>query len=278
MTISGARLAFKMMIRATCSARKTRWPPSMVLLLGLTLEPLSFAQFSFGVKGGLPIPSAIQTHCEFNAELNSLLAPCYSANTKRYIVGPTVEFRVLPQWAVELDALYNRTDYSGAVGIPSPIYPIGIGVISSRAVVNSWEFPIMVKHRFSLGGAAPFIDAGPSFRYVGVSSQATSTIFGAIPNVNSFTTDHPNETPEPVQRRFYGGRRHRIPPWQAAHLARAPVYALGLSKHRAGSTRLESERASILAGSHFLKGYARNGSMQLRALAGEHASIVKTAW
>ena len=201
MTISGARLAFKMMIRATSSARKTRWPPSMVLLLGLTLEPLAFAQFSIGVKGGLPILSAIQTHCEFNAELNSLLAPCYSANTKRYIVGPTMEFLVLPKWAVEFDALYNRADYSGAVGIPSPIYPIGIGVISSRAVVNSWEFPIMVNHRFSVGGAAPFIDAGPSFRYVGVSSQATSTIFGAIPNVNSFTTDHPNE----LQNRFSAG-------------------------------------------------------------------------
>lgn len=170
-------------------------------MLGLTFAPLAFAQFSFGVKGGVPILGTIQTQCEFNAELNALLAPCYSTNTKRYIVGPTVEFDVFPKWAIELDALFNRTDYSGSDGIPSPTLPIGIGVISNRAAVNSWEFPLMVNRRFSLGRTTPFVDAGPSFRHVSVSSQVTTMMFGTPPNVTSFTTDHPNE----LQNRFSVG-------------------------------------------------------------------------
>lgn len=173
----------------------------MAIVLWLTIAPRAFAQFSIGVKGGVPILGAIQTQCEYNPVVSGSLAPCYSANTKKYVIGPTMEIRVVTRWAVELDALYNRTDYSGFVGIQSPVYPIGVGVISSSAVVNSWEFPVMVKHRFSFDRVGLFVDAGPSFRYVGVSSQVTSTIFGAPPNVTSFTTDHPNE----LQNRFSAG-------------------------------------------------------------------------
>lgn len=167
----------------------------LILLFVFTLEPLAFGQFSFGVKGGVPLLDALDSQCQFNPPPSGPSGHCYSENTKRYTVGPMVELRFLPRFAIEVDALYSRIGYRGSVGIGSPIYPIGIGVTSSTAVVNSWELPLLVKRRFSFAGAKPFLEAGPSFHYVSGSSQVTEIMYppGVAPSITTFTTDHPSE-------------------------------------------------------------------------------------
>jgi len=72
----------------------------------------------------------------------------FTGDSPRYTIGPYVELRLPAGMAVEVDALYRsygfRTD--------------GLG-----ASANSWEFPVLVKHRFPVPFVKPYFDAGLSF-------------------------------------------------------------------------------------------------------------------
>src|SRR5436190_5859676 len=85
---------------------------------------------SVGVKGGVSITEPGR----------------YNDESKRYIVGPSVEFRLPFRFAAEIDALYMRTgsssrffflDSTGIAGITTDI--------RTRTRGNSWEFPVLGK-------------------------------------------------------------------------------------------------------------------------------------
>src|SRR4051812_25229176 len=90
---------------------------------------------SVGVKGGVSITSPER----------------YNDESRRYIVGPSVEFRLPYRFAAEIDALYSRTGtssrfiYSGEFsGMPGSTTDFRI-----RTRGNSWEFPVLGKYYFT---------------------------------------------------------------------------------------------------------------------------------
>jgi Outer membrane protein beta-barrel domain len=175
--------------------RTIRRFPAMALPLLFMIESHASEQFTFGVKGGVPLLNGLSAHCYPNPIPQGPAGSCYSDHTARYLVGPTVELFWPHRSAIEFDALYSRMGYHALGGIPSPIYPIGIGISYTSARVNSWEFPLMLKHRFSLAGKHPFIDVGPQFHYVNVSAQVTTDLFppGVAVTTTTYQTDHPSE-------------------------------------------------------------------------------------
>ena len=97
--------------------------------------------FSAGLKVGVPATDAFQV---FPVPTLGV----FTADAPRYTVGPYIEIRLPARMAVEVDALYRTYNFSSA----------GLGSSAS-----SWEFPVLLKHRFPVPLVKPFFDAGVSF-------------------------------------------------------------------------------------------------------------------
>ena len=117
--------------------------PVLLLLLGSTF---AFAQpFSAGIKAGIPLTDFL------NAASNGTFN--YSAPNQRYIIGGVAEVRFPLGIGVEFDALYRKLSYTGSGTIA------GItGNLSAKG--NDWEFPLLLKYRFHVPVARPYLDAG----------------------------------------------------------------------------------------------------------------------
>lgn len=119
---------------------------TIALFLCLTAGPACGQWFALGVKGGLRASDDMGK--TFFSETES----------KRYVVGPTVEIGLPGRWRVEVDALYHRFGYRTDQGSV-------FGSSSARDRGNSWEFPILLKchlpaRLFVSGGYAPRILSG----------------------------------------------------------------------------------------------------------------------
>jgi hypothetical protein len=81
--------------------------------------------------------------------------------SKRYIVGPTVDVRLPLRLSVEVDALYQRFGFSSYECAPGGL---GCGILRERA--NSWEFPMVLKYHLPVRLAHPFAGVGYAPRIV----------------------------------------------------------------------------------------------------------------
>lgn len=129
---------------------------------------------SIGVKGGVPISDALNTARGVSSS--------YFTNTKRYLIGPTVEFHLPARFSIEVDALYKRLGYQYEATGPT---------VSATTVANSWEFPLLVKFEILPGPVRPFVDVGASVRHLSGIKQIRQTISGAT--FNTVTIDNPAE-------------------------------------------------------------------------------------
>jgi opacity protein-like surface antigen len=123
---------------------------------------------SVGVRAGVPITDAFDTVRGNEAG--------YFTNTKRYTVGPTIEFNFPWRLSARVDALYKRLGYEYQQTVP--------GSVSSRTVANSWEFPATLKWEVIPGPIRPFVDTGVSVRHISGISQ--------IRTVRNAVTDRDN--------------------------------------------------------------------------------------
>ena len=110
---------------------------------------------SIGARAGVPISDALETFSGNEAR--------YFTNTKRYLIGPTIEFHLPWRLSVTVDALYKRLGYEYQKTIP--------GAVTTRTVANSWEFPGLLKWEILPGPIRPFVDAGASVRHITGISQ-----------------------------------------------------------------------------------------------------------
>jgi opacity protein-like surface antigen len=149
--------------------------PLFLLLLGATA---GFSQpFSFGVKAGVPLTDFLSTVQSPNFGFNS--------NTKRYIVGPTVELRLPFGLGIELDALYRRLDYTSSANLVDVF-------ISGSTTGNAWEFPLLAKYRFPSKVIRPYVDAGVAWDTLsGLTQTITQTVFPT--RTTTTTTSNPAE-------------------------------------------------------------------------------------
>jgi hypothetical protein len=128
----------------------------------------------FGIKGAIPV-------------LNTF--PGAGDESKRYNVGPSVEFRLRGGFAIEADALYQRVGESGHFQFAGEI-PSGAGTTSftpgpfagayyARARGDSWQFPVLAKRYFRMRSSVwqPFVSLGPSVRRVKSESDTNEIFF-----------------------------------------------------------------------------------------------------
>ncbi len=116
---------------------------------------------SIGVKAGVPITDAFET-LRGNRS-------AYSTNTKRYLIGPTVQFNFGSRLALEGDLLYKRLGYQyDQVGTGQSVYV--------KTVANSWEVPVLGKFMLIPGPVRPFIAAGGAFRHLSGIDQFRNTV------------------------------------------------------------------------------------------------------
>jgi hypothetical protein len=139
---------------------------SLLFALVLTAAGSASAQLvSVGALGGVRLTDG------FN----------YEDESRRYIVGGSVEVRLPARFAIEADALYQRigdsTTFFSFNGDGSEAY-------FNHVRGNSWQFPLYVKYYFRPHTAAwqPFIGTGYAFRTV--SFHEDTSAFGAnlLPN------------------------------------------------------------------------------------------------
>jgi hypothetical protein len=80
------------------------------------------------------------------------------SNSKRYIVGPSLEIRLPFHFGLEADALYSR--------LGNTFYFFSIANSSDeRTVANSWTFPLLAKYRLPVARAQPFLSTGLAPRH-----------------------------------------------------------------------------------------------------------------
>jgi len=98
-----------------------------------------------GVEGG------IRATDDFNGNLSS--------ESKRYIVGPTVDIRLPKRFSVEVDALYQRFGFNS-------YWNRGHDGATVWERTNSWEFPVSLKYHLPIRLMHPFVGIGYAPRIV----------------------------------------------------------------------------------------------------------------
>ncbi len=121
--------------------------------------------------------------------------PITTPESRRYTLGPSIEFGVWGRLAVEIDAMYKRLGKSSFGGFIIDRY-------WSRDRENSWELPILAKFRILRRIPGPYVLGGYSFRHI--AGSGTTNRFCCIGNYGppGFTltsyTVHYNFTSGPV--------------------------------------------------------------------------------
>ncbi len=90
-----------------------------------------------------------------------------------YVVGALFEARLSRRMALELDALYKPLHYQDGARVRD-----GVAVSFAPNTVVTWQFPVLLKYKLSLGAVNPFVEAGPAFRSAGNLNSSDPTHFG----------------------------------------------------------------------------------------------------
>ena len=135
----------------------------MKLALLLLLATVSaFAQFSFGIRGGLPLTNFFQAASNPDET--------FSSNATRFIIGPTVELRLPAGFSLEADALFRHFQYKGSAN--------PLDELVQTTASNAWEFPLLVKYRMPGLFVKPFLDGGVAFDHWSGTNQVIAAATG----------------------------------------------------------------------------------------------------
>jgi hypothetical protein len=104
-----------------------------------------------GAAAAQPIGGGIKLGVPFTDAFQSISTQSFQASPQRFVVGPYLEIRLPDQLSIEADALHQTLDFTLA----------GVGLNS-----GSWEFPVVVKHKFLSGPLKPYFEAGLSFSHL----------------------------------------------------------------------------------------------------------------
>ena len=152
-----------------------RKPLALFILISV-FSGSSLAQFvTFGVKGGVAIT-----------------APGASNNeSKRWEVGPSVEFRLPANFAAEFSAIYSRVGATTLFYYTPPIES-PLQTVSYRTRGNNWEFPILGKYYFGSEQRSwrPYLGTGYSFRTTWFDLKGQNTSVDPVRNTTVTSTFH----------------------------------------------------------------------------------------
>jgi len=108
---------------------------------------LSAQSFHFGVKGGYPLTYSENSVTGVDIKLDS--------SSREFIAGGTAEIGLPAGLSIEGDFLFH----------PFNVRSLGLILPQGTTNYNVFEIPILGKLRLGHGFAAPFVDAGPEFRF-----------------------------------------------------------------------------------------------------------------
>jgi hypothetical protein len=115
--------------------------------------------FSVGAKGGVPLTGLFET----GSEVGSYYVT--SSTTNRYIVGASLEARLSSKLAVEVDIVYRHLNYrDGYVDDPMEFG-------TEHVTAGDWEFPVLLKYRFTRGVVRPYVAGGPALDALSVTNS-----------------------------------------------------------------------------------------------------------
>jgi hypothetical protein len=127
----------------------------------------------------------------------------YSAATRRYTLGPSVEWRPSRTIGFEVGALYHRMGYVGIVNrFDSAHGSFGNSSIDVKG--NSRDFPVVMKYRFGRT-VRPYALGGGVLRYVGPVRGRGELTTGSAVTGTSTTTPIDTREPSELRKRFYPG-------------------------------------------------------------------------
>ena len=125
-----------------------------------------------GVQGGVPLTQSFETGSFFTIDFGE---GAMSA-TRRYTVGPMVRMSLPRGFGVELESLYQRLGFDDVVKLA------GIELVHTRAIANSWEFPLLGTYQFLRRlPVKPYVAAGPAFRTTAAASLYNNATIGTQP-------------------------------------------------------------------------------------------------
>jgi hypothetical protein len=134
-------------------------PQRLVLLLAGIAAALPAQTIKLGAKAGVPLTPYFET----GQAMVRGGTVAFSSETRRYTLGPSVEWRITPQFGFELDALYKRPNYVRTENTTVS----GVTIDSSIEVTGrSWDFPILAKYLWD-SRVPTFVSAGFAVRYMG---------------------------------------------------------------------------------------------------------------
>jgi hypothetical protein len=140
--------------------------------------PVKLPRLSFGIVGGAGLSEDFR-----NDAYGFIILPDGSTQTiqsrfystsKDYIVGPMVELRLPARLSLEADALYRPLNFTSA-----GVEPDGSLNGISPSTVVTWQFPVLLKYRFSWRVLKPFAEIGPSFRSAGNLNGSAPSHYGS---------------------------------------------------------------------------------------------------
>lgn len=133
----------------------------LVLLFLLGTTGVS-AQFSFGVRGGLPLTNFFQAASNPDET--------FTSSATRFIIGPTVELRLPAGLSLEGDALFRHFQYTGSTNL--------VDELVHSTASNAWEFPLLLKYRTPGTFVRPFLDGGVAFDHWSGTNQIVAAVTG----------------------------------------------------------------------------------------------------
>jgi len=119
-------------------------------------------EFNFGVVGGAALSDDFRSETSVATSLPGSLTVYTTthSNSKDYVVGGMFELGLPARFSVELDGLYRPMNFTTSTSSV-------LGGVSPSNTVVTWEFPVLLKYRFQIPKASPFLELGPSFRTAG---------------------------------------------------------------------------------------------------------------
>jgi len=196
-----------------------------LLLIGYLVSVRGAAAqwISFGAKGGgIPFGTA-------QAAVN---------DSRWYLVGPSVEFRLPAGFAVEADALYQRVGSTASFILPGPSAGV-TNIVDIRSRGNSWQFPFLGKYYFRSrkAGWQPFVGAGYAFGTTWFHQQGTTV--GSTQNLVPYPSLQSNyRTGTNLGAMVAAGARYRIGRWAFSPELRYTYWGANPYPQRQNSTAL----------------------------------------
>jgi len=145
---------------------------TLLFFLSLTGIQATAQTVSFGFEAGVPVTSRT-----------------YSPDESRpYVIGPSIEFRLPARFALEAEALYERVgtsaQFNSLSGGPGMVSGPGTGTsLSYRQRDNVWQFPLLGKYYFKPQSSRwqPYIETGWAFRTATIHTAGMETPAGLAP-------------------------------------------------------------------------------------------------